>query len=160
MFGRSFSVFSPGSRSAMVPAPQPIILATAGLRIGTVTFNGTEINAGAAKTVSQFPAVAGSYWMPVAWSSTKNILVVHAPTNASFTLRYTGIAQALLAVLTPQVTTLGTRIDVTTDIAAALTPATNAAGRALEVIPSAANGAGSASNFVQFTIAAILCRAT
>jgi hypothetical protein len=44
LFGRSFSQFSPGSRGNVM-APQPIILATAGLRIQRRTFTDAEMKA-------------------------------------------------------------------------------------------------------------------
>lgn len=159
MFGRGFRVFNPGSkRGAMVPSP--IILATAGVRIGTVVFDTADINAGLTpKAIDAFPGVPGFYWMPIAWSSDKDIAVVHVPTNATFNLRWSGGSAAnLMNGITPRVTTFGSRVDTGVDASANETPNTDAIGKGLVVVASANNGGGGAGNYVRFTVAACLCR--
>jgi hypothetical protein len=121
-------------------------------------WNGTEINAGVAKDVPGCPAVPGFYWSPVAWSSNKNIVIAHAPTNATFNLRYEGSATNIMGGITPQVTTVGSRVDIGVDIGASFTPETGALNRRLQVAPSAGNGAGDPSNEIVFAILVALVK--
>lgn len=148
MFGRAFSVFSPGSRGVAI-APQPIILATAGLRIVTVNFPHANIISGA--NVRAVAGVPGFIIRPIHWSSVKNLLVVYNPTNAGFSLRYGAAGAALTGSLTPQVLTLGRRYDTTGVTISNLDPAT-IGGADLNIFPNAGNGAGSATNRLEFVI--------
>lgn len=151
MFGRMFSIFNPGSGRGVTIAPQPIILATAGVRFGSITFNGTEINAGAQKIIA--PAVPGFILYPIAWCSVKNIVVIHNPLNTTFNLRYNTIATNLGTGLTPQVLSLGIRTDANNNIGTTIDPGTNVPGKALVVVPSGVNNLGSVNNKIRFTVA-------
>jgi len=158
MFGRAFSVFGPGRGGGGISiAPQPIILATAGVRVAQIEFTHANILAGTAQTVVS--GVPGYILMPLTLTSEKNILVAYAPTNASFTLRFAGVSTALMSVLTPVITSTGTRIDRSSMSAASFTTISQAVGNALVIIPSAGNGAGSASNRLRFTLAYQLVKA-
>lgn len=154
MFGRMFSIFNPGNRGGTI-APQPIILATAGVRIATAVWTGTEINTGAARTI--VPGVPGFYLVPLAFTSIKNIVTIHAPTNTTFTLRYVGLVASVGSGLTPQVVSLGSRTDQVTNYAVSVTSPNVSTGRGLEIFPNAVNGGGSVNNRVHFTLAYMIC---
>lgn len=148
LFGRMFSVFSPGSQGAP-SAPQPIILATAGLRVAVVDFPHANIIAGT--NVRAVAGVAGFIIRPISWSSMKNISVAYAPTNASFSLRYGAAGAALGGSLTPVITSTGRRYDIGAPTVTNQDQNT-IGGADLNIFPNAGNGAGSSANRLQFVV--------
>lgn len=146
-------MFSPGNRrGAMVP--QPIILATAGLRIKTFVFPHANIISGADVTV--VPGIPGFIIRPIHWSSMKNITTVYAPTNATFNLRWGGAGSAMTGSLTPVITSAGRRYDATPITIGNYNPAT-IGGAALTCFPNAGNGAGvNPLNVLQFSVVYML----
>lgn len=64
MFGRMFSVFNPGSRGGAI-APQPIILATAGLRIQSGNLTTAQIDTLNASPVLILTGIPGKVIIPI-----------------------------------------------------------------------------------------------
>ena len=148
LFGRSFSVFSPGNRRGAM-APAPIILATAGLRIAVVNFPHANIVSGA--NVRAVAGVSGFIIRPINWSGMKNFSVAYAPTNATFSLRYGAAGAALTGAITPQVTSIGRRYDSAALVISNHDQNTDG-GADLNIFPNAGNGNGNAANRLQFVI--------
>lgn len=148
LFGRMFSVFSPGSAGAPM-APQPIILATAGLRVAVVNFPHASIISGG--NVRAVAGVPGFIIRPVQWSAMKNLSVAYAPTNATFSLRYGAAGAALGGPITPGVTSIGRRYDTAACVTSNHDQNVDG-GADLNIFPNAGNGNGSAANVLQFVI--------
>lgn len=121
--------------------------------ISRVIYNHADILAGATpKTV--VAAVSGYVIMPLGWSCQRNANASSAyGTNATFTLRYAGIATSL-GVITPQLSSLSNKYYAVNPLTGAVFNNTLSPGNtAVEIITSVNSGGGVGTTIITFDVA-------